>query len=344
MRVGIITFHWATNYGAVLQAYALQEALKELGHDAEIINYKPSQYDDSLWPFIKFRKFLDFENYCISRKKEAKLSEFRLEYLEQTHRFRTLKSLREGIKGYDALITGSDQVLNPSFLEHGEHHGSTAYFLDFGGNEVKRYVYAASFGVTEYPSALCEKVRPLISKFTAVSSRESSGKKIFRKMGALNPVVVCDPTLLHQSLFYDRLINHDVEIASADVSSYFLRGRDKHISKVLTVINAKQISDESLKEWINIIRSSKHLVTNSFHGMMFCLIYHVPFSVVLTTKENVGMNDRFYTVLELLKLTHRIFSESAFKSSDIDFTDNWDDIEARLNDMRAQGWNYLKQI
>jgi len=346
MKVGIITFHWATNYGAVLQTYALQEALRALGHDVEIINYKPTQYDDTLWPFIRFRKFLNLKSYIITRKKEAKLSEFRLEYLEQTCRFRTLKSLRKGIKDYDVLITGSDQVLNPSFLEHGERNGSTAYFLDFGGGKVKRYAYAASFGVTTYPQNLCEYVKPLIMRFSAVSSRENTGVGIFRQMGARHPVVVCDPTLLHRHDFYDRLINDMAEpkSKSVGVTSYFLRGRDQQVAETLKVVNASLISDESIEEWISAIKHSEHLITNSFHGVMFSLIYHIPFSVVLSTKDNVGMNDRFYTILQPLGLTNRIFSEAEFLPNDIDFVNDWLEIESNLNMIRKTGWDFLRNI
>ena len=104
------------------------------------------------------------------------------------------------------------------------------------------------------------------------------------------------------------------------------------------------VTEQGLEEWINIIRNSKHFVTNSFHGMMFCLIYHIPFSIVLTSKDNIGMNDRFYTILEPLKLNHRIFSEEDFYASDITFSDNWENIEFRLNEMRVNGWNFLKKI
>ena len=344
MKIGIITFHWATNYGAILQAYALQQALTALGHDVDIINYKPTQYDDSFWSFIRYRKFLDIKSYLTNRKKEAKLVLFREKYLNQTKRYRTLKSLQSETNGYNALITGSDQVLNPSFLLHGEKGGSTAYFLDFGDAMARRYAYAASFGVTEYPLELCEKVKPLLQKFIAVTSRENTGKAIFNAMGVDKPQTVCDPTLLHAASFYDQLTDNAQLNAKNDISAYFLRGRDKHIASVLQELNAMHVTEQGLEEWINIIRNSKHFVTNSFHGMMFCLIYHIPFSIVLTSKDNIGMNDRFYTILEPLKLTHRIFSEEDFYASDITFSDNWENIEFRLNEMRVNGWNFLKKI
>ena len=71
MKIGILTFHWATNYGAVLQCYALQEYLKSLGHEVEIINYKPHLFDDNVYTFLRFCKFLHIGDYLNNCKKEA---------------------------------------------------------------------------------------------------------------------------------------------------------------------------------------------------------------------------------------------------------------------------------
>ena len=71
MKIGILTFHWATNYGAILQCYALQTYLENLGHDVEVIDYKPKQYDDTLYAFFRFRKFLNVCNYFNNRRKET---------------------------------------------------------------------------------------------------------------------------------------------------------------------------------------------------------------------------------------------------------------------------------
>lgn len=71
MKIGILTFHWATNYGAVLQCYALQSYLESMGHDVKVINYKPRQYDDNLYTFLRFRKFLNIKDYLNNRKRRS---------------------------------------------------------------------------------------------------------------------------------------------------------------------------------------------------------------------------------------------------------------------------------
>lgn len=342
MNIGIITFHWATNYGAILQSLALQETLVNLGHNVEIINYKPKQYDDNILTFFRFRKFLHLDSYRINRRKEKKLIVFRQKYLIQTKRFTTLKKLKQHCNHFDALITGSDQVLNPSFLMSGEIGGSTAYFLDFGNENCKRIAYAASFGTTDYESRLCDKVRPLIKRFNAVSTRESTGLKIFNLMGADNPIIVPDPTILHNSEFYDKLLGRRKSL-NYRIRAYILHNRENAISKTLREIDAEIITDQGLESWINAIKSSTHFITNSFHGVVFCLLYHIPFSVALKTKENIGMNDRFYTLLGNLCLTDRIFSEAEFNSNCMNFNHNWNKISQKLQAFRNIGIDFLSK-
>lgn len=133
MRIGILTFHWATNYGAVLQCYALQDFLESLGHKVQVINYKPRQYDNNIYSFLRFRKFLNFQEYINNRKKEIKIREFRREHLHLTDRVYQCKEIASFASYYDILVSGSDQVVNPSFLMSGEGRGvvSPTYFWDF---------------------------------------------------------------------------------------------------------------------------------------------------------------------------------------------------------------------
>lgn len=343
MNIGIITFHWATNYGAVLQSYALQEALRHLGHNVCIINYKPTRYDDTLWAFVRYRKFMSFAKYLKVRTKEHRLSSFRNKYLILTKRFRSQHDLESIGNQFDTMITGSDQVLNKSFLVNGESGGSTAYFLGFGPDCIIRFAYAASFGSTDYPQKLIEQVKPLISRFSAVSARENTGLAIFKAMGAKYPVLVPDPTLLHTSDFYDKLLLGEVAIERR-VRAYFLRGRECTVSDHLDRLDVEMITDQSVEQWINAIKFSSHFITNSFHGVVFCLLFHVPFTVVLESKDNIGMNDRFYTLLDSLSLTKRIFTEREFNSFAVDSIFDWDEIDKRLNAQRKIGLDFLRQI
>lgn len=336
MNVGILTFHWATNYGAILQCWALQEALIELGHNVHVINYKPHKFDQSIWSFIRNRFFLTPKLYWRNLKKEKTLELFRNTHLKLTKRYKKWRDFDDNSYGFDILISGSDQIMNPYFLFKGETNGSTAYFLDLKNNVIK-IGYAVSFGTTNYPSNGILKVRPLIKQFDYLSAREETGLSILKSMGAENVSLVPDPTLLHEREFYEKIIeNIDRE---KRIRVYILRGRQNFISNLSDAY--EQINEKSVEDWLASIKSSSHLITNSFHGVVFSLIFHIPFTVVLEIKDNIGMNDRFYTLLSKLDLTNRIVSESEFNADILTSTDfNWEIIDNLLNKYRKKGGNF----
>ena len=101
-----------------------------MGHDVKVINYKPRQYDDNLYTFLRFRKFLNIKDYLNNRKKEVVLAKFRDIHFSQTERVYSYKNMASIASRFDIIVSGSDQVVNPSFLMHGEGHGivSPTYF------------------------------------------------------------------------------------------------------------------------------------------------------------------------------------------------------------------------
>ena len=118
---------------------------------------------------------------------------FRNKYLNLTQRYFSTKELQEQCY-YDCVISGSDQVLNVSFLRYGEPGGSKAYYLDFCNNKTKRVAYAVSFGAVEYPQDAIESLKEVVSRFSAISVRENTGVAIFKAMGRDDVTVVPDPT------------------------------------------------------------------------------------------------------------------------------------------------------
>lgn len=341
MKIGIITFHWATNYGAILQSFALQTILQKMGHTVEIINYKPKKYDPSLWRFIRNRHFLHPAIYFRSLKKEQKMVEFRKKYLCCSKRYYSIKDLQCDCKSYDVLISGSDQVMNPSFLADGERGGSGAYFLDFGHEGAAKISYAVSFGTPKYPKQLLPKASPLIKKFKALSVREKTGVEIIESMGRADAVVTPDPTLLFQAQDYDSLLN----IKSADHKGtlvYMLHNRLHYIKNKLPE-NFSIVKSESIEEWVGAIKNSSHVITNSFHGMVFAILYHVPFTVVLPDVCNKGMNDRFFTLLSNLGIEDRIIAEYDIDTTIMDRAIDWEAVDIKMQYLRNQGLNFLRE-
>ena len=118
MNIGILTFHWSTNYGAVLQTYALQEYLKELGHEVKIINYVPVK--KSIKNCFQYRNPINILNLLKELKKEQAFIPFRKKWLQLTKQYNSLSELQNDSPNLDVYICGSDQVWNPYFLAKGE--------------------------------------------------------------------------------------------------------------------------------------------------------------------------------------------------------------------------------
>ena len=353
MRIGILTFHWATNYGAILQCYALQTYLESLGHDVKVIDYKPKQYDDTLYAFFRFRKFLNVGNYLENKKKETSLSTFRNQKLKKTQRFYSFKDMSGNLDEFDAIISGSDQVVNPSFLLSGEGRGTEAptYFLgfDFKGRKIG---YALSFGCVEFPQKALPVASKYIKHFDAISVREESGVDIVKSMGRDDAVVVPDPTLLMTPSFYHHLADECPNHKKGYVYSFFIRNIAERKPKVNEVFKDKNViwnnddGDYTMQGWLSKIKHSDFVLTDSFHCMVMCLKLHKPFAVVTEKEGNVGMNDRFFTLLGKLALEHFIINKKDINKirvlSSKDF--NWDLVDEVLKEYKNDANSFLGSI
>lgn len=313
MKIGILTFHWATNYGAVLQTYALQSFLESIGHEVTIINYKPRNFDNSIWRYIINRNFMHHALYCEGLKKESAIVPFREKYLNLTNRVYRLTKITDVTHNLDMVISGSDQVLNPSFLLNGEGRRipSAAYYLGFSFKGVK-VGYAVSFGCTEFPVNALSLAKQNITNFDKIGVREETGIEIVKAMGREDAVLVPDPTLLLGSESYKKLAE-DSQAQTPEIYKYcfFIRNieaRKEQLSSFFgdNVLWNNDDANYSLNDWLRKIKNASFVVTDSFHCMVMCLKLHKPFVVVTANKGNVGMNDRFYTLLSPMLLSSRI--------------------------------------
>lgn len=344
MKIGILTFHWATNYGAVLQTFALQKYLSQLGHNVTIINYKPSRQDNSIWLFVRRRYFLHPIQFLNTLLKERKIDKFRKENLNLSIRYKTKHDVDKYLENLNVVICGSDQIWNPSFLRSGERGvTTTTYFLDFNA-KIKKISYAASFGCTTYPAKYKQLLQTLFGRFNHISVREQTGKNIIEEMG-LSSVVVPDPTILLTAQDYNSYIpNGEIEHSTPYSFIYMLRGEkcSKHIDYLKSNNRIVESTNEGIEQWVTNIKKANYVVTNSFHCMVFCLQYHIPFSVVLKNTGLVGMNDRFYTILEMCQLSDRITSDNGDVAAIINKAINWADVEKALSEYRKIGIDFLQ--
>ena len=343
MKIGTITFHWATNYGAVLQAYALQKYLTQLGHEVQIIDYCPS--------LIKIKQNLDAlknrdSNYF---KQKKELKEFRETYLKISDKhYSSHKQLIKNSHVYDCIIAGSDQIWNESFTLRGEGKVTLSYFLDFANDNINRIAYAVSFGFHTPSKQYIDAVANEIKKFSFISVRESDGIGIVDAFG-LQSCVVCDPTALLSKDDFLEIANHSKGNGKA-VFAYILRNNqndswkaDRYVGCKYGLTIEENIFNGSMGEWLSSILESQIVVTNSFHGIMMSLIMNKPF--VALTVNGSGMNSRITTLLSHVGLSSRLVEEYSEASIDkiINEEIDWVSVNQKIEELRSTGVDFLQQ-
>lgn len=342
MRIGILTFHWATNYGAILQCCALQNYLEELGHQVEVIDYKPDLYDWNLKLLIRHpSQLLKLRQFYQAKKKEAILIPFRRDNLNLSKRFYSGKEIQDYSKDFDVIISGSDQILNPSYVLTGERVPTGVYFLNTVSPKVSKVGYAVSFGCQKYPEEAAIFAKKWVNNFNFISVREQTGLSLLEDLGYKNnPYLVPDPVILGG----ESLINkYKTPCDDSDpyICLYVLRREIQLTEKNVFVLDDEH-NPLSLGQWLSKISNARLLVTNSYHGMLVAILSHVPFVVDLEKGRGEGMNDRFYTLLEKLNLVSRIANNRADLDRLIhDYDIDWVDVDERVGLYKMEGERFL---
>lgn len=340
----IITFHWATNYGAVLQSYALQTYLMEQGKDVRIIDYVPKGFEKTLPRALTGKSVSQIRTQLREYQKERKMRVFRQKYLRLTKRFVTLAELRNHAWPTGVYICGSDQIWNPYFTMHGENGVTTSYYLDFLP-EGQKVAFAASFGVTSLNNDMEQVINPLLRQFDRISVRESTGVSILERMG-VHAELVCDPVFLIQRAQYERLMSEQIQ--SGKVFKYILHKNQDTAYQIATFIQNRlqvgcyeQIDTMTIEEWLSGLRSARFVVTNSFHAVAFSVIFHVPFVAVLI-KGN-GMNDRLLTLLSAVGMKNRIIydMDEAKINTIMQEQIDWNEVDETVQRMRKRSQAFL---
>ena len=354
MKIGILTFHWATNYGAVLQTYALQSCLEDLGHTVSVINYKPVIYDYNIWNFFFQQHFRRFKEYYKNKKMELELAIFRKHYLNLTRRINKCNDISDIISEYDILISGSDQVLNPYFLKSGEGKNiyTPTYFLRFPF-QGRKIAYAVSFGCNDYPSEQLNWAREYLKDFQVVGVREKSGISITRKMGANSPMIVPDPTALLTSFSYVKLASQSRFRRNGDyVFAFFIRNIEQRKEALSQYFKDKVIlwnnddNEQSMQSWLQKIHLSEFVITDSFHCVMMCLQMSKQFVVITEQSGKEGMNDRLFTLLEPMGLESHILHKGEIYKIPQFLNSKYDKnvVSSVLEQMRNKGLDFLRAL
>lgn len=319
MKIGIITFHSAHNYGAVLQAYALNKKIINLGYEAEIIDYRP-QFITELYSVNPIHKLYKLKSiisllsiYPIRFKKYKKFQQFiNNELVLSDKKFNNYAELNDYSFDYNVYIAGSDQIWNP------EINGVMGeYFLDFVNNNMELKIsYAASFGKSTLDKRYEEEIASYLKKLDAISVREEDGVKIVNNLINSEPIRVLDPVFLLNAVEWKEQIVIP-EIKEKFILVYMMEYNKKVVDiagklakekkiKILNISNSIKVPkgfehnlrDLGPKEFLGYIYSAEHIITNSFHGTAFSIIFEKEFFIVPHTK----LNSRIENILNLTNL------------------------------------------
>ena len=324
MKVGILTFPNSISYGACLQMIALQDTVRRLGHEAEIINYHN--------PYMKAEKHTRKGRsplksalqrqvrLLMHRRLYADFAQF--ERRQVTHYparpFIEKKRLAEVGRRYDAVICGSDQVWNPYITD-----SDLSYFLDFCDQNTKRVAYAPSFGVETFPQGFVDSLTPQLEQFHALSAREQAGKELVERLTGRETTLVTDPTWLVEA---DRWAQMETAhpAAQGDYVLYFVVNQSKELlarcrsfakerglrvvvigGNPVTVRKNKDpmltyATDVAPDRWLYLIHHARYVFTNSFHGTAFSVLFER--DVYVQVPPHNG--SRLRQVLESLGMEH----------------------------------------
>lgn len=359
MNIGIITFHWACNYGAVLQAYALMKHLTNTGHNVEIIDYRPGWAKDVAPLKISINPYQILQ-YANEKYKRHIFDRFRKKYLNLSDC--TYKSIEElyNINKYDYIITGSDQVFNPDIIAPGGKIDKT-YLLDFPIMHGMKISYAASFGNSSLASEYRVIFQKALSKFSAISVRENSGIKIIQDLGINQVISVPDPTILiddyssfilkgytEKDYIFSFLFQDSIESKQClnDVQEIF------NNAKVINILDLKKkikgasgIIHPSINKWVTAIHNSKFVITDSFHTTMFAILMHRPFISLNLNQWGTDWAERVKCLLDKLDLGERFLSNYDYHTTKqiISSNINWDKVDEKIIELRKLGSMYLSQ-
>lgn len=346
-----LSFHFSSNYGAFLQAFALSQKTGSV-----IIDYSPG-FECAVGP--KWKKLLPivwrllavFRSFKVRYNCPALYKKFpeRL-HLSLTARFHTCRSVhKQHFENYSVFIAGSDQVWNPRFISQQEQ----IYFLGFGPDNAKRISYAASLGMKQWPKDFEQKVLPMLKRFDAISVREESAVSYLTSLGLKNVVCVCDPTILHKGDFYRKEFPYENvdeefsfvyrirEVIPDAVQNILLpQNREIWLSK------PRRWRLPSVTQWLQNIDNAKFVVTDSFHCAVFCILFHKPFLVIPNRSTGKGMNERFATLLGKTGLEYRSLTceESCEEVlQKLNAPVDWEKVDAILEDWRTYSADWLEK-
>ncbi|MGI5831819.1 MAG: polysaccharide pyruvyl transferase family protein [Thermoguttaceae bacterium] len=333
------------NYGCDLQRYAMQQVLKRFGLRALLIDYVPQKEGaprvSAVRRFVARLRPVPLAKMCLSFLDQRRdfFRRFERTFLEATEPFGDYSAMERGTARFDCCVAGSDQIWNPS-LCRGETN-CRFFMLDFvpAGKKIS---YAPSLGVSEVEPDFADRLKRYLSSFDWLSVREREGAEILRFLLGREVDVVLDPTMLLTAADWDRVGNtaRRYPFQKKEYLLCYSLGNTDQVLKAARRLNAlyrariavfcyspldflrlKYKCPESLPilnagpaEFVDLIRSAVCVVTDSFHGSIFSILYHRPFWTMMRDRRTgaFSMNSRIKTLFETFHLEERLFDPNDF--------------------------------
>lgn len=354
MKTATITFHNTNNFGAALQCYALQKSLLLLGTENEILNYT-SPYLNKPYKFSALKEkgpiryFLGMVYSLLRSPRNKAFKEFRC--LLKLSKPLDKISIQNIEKEYDLFITGSDQVWNGHLVGY-----DGSYFLDFVKDQNKKGSYAASFGFLRISDELKSKYRELLDNYKYYNVRETSGREILKDLFNIEANVTVDPTLLVSKEEWNTIAK-DAGIKGKYILVYQISPSSKLIEVLkqlkhqtgLKIVAVPFIMGAYIdyipkptlgpSEWVYLFKNASYVVTDSFHGTAFSMIYNRNVWCCIPERES-----RINSFLEILGIPERLIYPQTTIPNDLTEQISFDQINCKLAEIRNKGLGILKSM
>lgn len=358
-KIAILTQPLHTNFGGTLQAYALQKVLKNMGHEVETINYRSKEASDLrklLSAFKQIFKCSDIFQFNSKQleKIQAQHKKFISSYIDLSVEINNVDQLSAYFlnKKFDAVVVGSDQVWRADYSPRIE-----SYFLDFLelSTPIRKISYAASFGLDtwNFSKEMTLKLAEHAGNFNSISVRENSAVGLCKQNLNVAAQQVLDPTLLLDRNDYIKLLNNNKPKNNNKIFRYILdmtEHKQNIVNKISEQLGGKQVfinqplkkhkdkfilndlSDyvyPSIESWIKSFDEADFIITDSFHGTVFAIIFNKPF---ISIKNKERGNSRFESLLKIFGLEDRLVTDII----DLDISSLTDIDFERVNQIREQ--------
>lgn len=374
-KIGIITICRCNNYGAELQAFALQRKLSLMGYDAEILDYlfykHPKHKKESFsmpaykgYPFKRkmaellfpwMECFKSMKHRAAIAKREAAFEVFHKANTRFSQQYRSYSALYSNPPHYDAYCVGSDQVWNPW-----SYTSLNPYFLTFASKDAVKFSYASSFGVSEIPVIAKEYFKEGLNNLQSISVREKTGVSIVNSLIGQDAQTVADPTLLLNAKEWDEVLNECKVPEGKYILIYELKkvpyiaqsalnlAKQKGL-KIVRICKAAfrqdpmdkpiiNIMDAGPAEFLGLFKNAEIVMTNSFHGTVFSILFNKNFYTIVNKSAN--NNSRQLDLLSTLGIDRIKYTDEDFvESKPLD----WGVINKRVSDFRRKSVDYLEK-